>query len=91
MPRGRKRIVEKKDYNDLIEKSKEKIVNLSIDLKEEKANLKKLEKDKKAYEAQKEHEENKKKQDELLDLIKKSGKTTDEIRSLLFSDETSEK
>lgn len=86
MARGRRRIAEKRDYDDLIAKSKDKIEKLTADLKAEKIALKELEKDKVAYEKQKALEETTKKQEELMDIIKKSGKTPDEIRALLFPD-----
>lgn len=89
MARGRRRIAEKKDYDDLIAKSKDKIEKLTADLKAEKIALKELEKDKVAYEKQKAIEETTKKQEELMDIIKKSGKTPDEIRALLFPGEDS--
>lgn len=51
MARTRKKVIAK-DYNSLIQISKDKIEKLTMDLKEEKANLKLLEKEAVLYEKQ---------------------------------------
>ena len=84
MPRGRRRIVSEKNYDELIQKTKEKIDKLAADLKAEKSALKELEKDKAAFEKQKESEEMAKKKKELMEIIKQCGKSPEEIRALLF-------
>lgn len=60
MARTRKKVIAK-DYNSLIQISKDKIEKLTMDLKEEKANLKLLEKEAVLYEKQLKEEKNKKK------------------------------
>ena len=82
MPRGRRKVAEK-DYAMLISVSEAKIQKLTVDLKEEKANLKQLKKDQIVYD---EMMEQKKKQDRLkkiAELIETSGKSIDEIEALL--------
>lgn len=80
---ARKKVVVEKNYDELIKVSEEKIVTLTSDLKEEKANLKNLKKEKiafdKAMEKKKKDEEIK----ELTELIIASGKTPEEIKELL--------
>lgn len=80
---ARRKTVEEKNYDELIKVSEEKIVTLTTELKEEKANLKKLKKDKICYEEQ---VAKKKKEDEIreaAELIVASGKSIDEIKKLL--------
>ena len=82
MPRGRRKVAEK-DYAMLISASEAKIQKLTVDLKEEKANLKQLKKDQIVYN---EMMEKQKKQDRLkkiAELIETSGKSIDEIEALL--------
>lgn len=79
----RKAAVEEKNYDELIKASEERISTLASDLKEEKANLKNLKKDKIRYDKMMEE---KKKADEIrevTELIIASGKTPDEIKKLL--------
>lgn len=79
----RKAVVEEKNYDELIKASEERISTLASDLKEEKANLKNLKKDKIRYDKMMEE---KKKADEIrevTELIIASGKTPDEIKKLL--------
>lgn len=80
---ARKKMVEEKNYDELIKASEEKIESLTSELKEEKANLKKLKKDKLCYD---EMIEKKKKEEEILaaaELVVASGKSLDEIKELL--------
>ncbi len=80
---ARRKKVEEKNYDELIQVSEERITTLTNDLKEEKANLKQLKKDKIRYD---EMLEEKKKEDEirkLSELIAESGKSIDDIKKLL--------
>ena len=87
MARVKKKIVAK-DYNSLIKISKDKIEKLTQDLKEEKTNLKLLEKDAASYEKQLEEERKQKEMKEIAMLIEKSGKSIEEIKSFLSSTTT---
>ena len=80
----KKKIVEK-DYNSLIKITKDKIEKLTQDLKEEKTNLKLLEKDAASYKKQLEEERKQKEMKEIAMLIEKSGKSIEEIKSFLSS------
>ncbi len=80
---ARRKKVEEKNYDELIQVSEERITTLTNDLKEEKANLKQLKKDKIRYD---EMLEEKKKEEEirkLSELIAESGKSIDDIKKLL--------
>ena len=80
---ARRKKVEEKNYDELIQVSEDRITTLTNDLKEEKANLKQLKKDKIRYD---EMLEEKKKEDEirkLSELIAESGKSIDDIKKLL--------
>lgn len=80
---ARRKKVEAKNYDELIQVSEERITTLTNDLKEEKANLKQLKKDKIRYD---EMLEEKKKEEEirkLSELIAESGKSIDDIKKLL--------
>lgn len=80
---ARRKKVEEKNYDELIIISERKIEDLTAELKDEKANLKKLKKDKTIYD---EMMEKQKKEEELravTELIMSSGKTLDEIKELL--------
>lgn len=83
MPRGRKRACVELDYDALIAAAEEKISKLSEDLKAEKANLKKLKKDKDAWELEKAKKEEEAKQEEIIKIISASGKSLDEIKAML--------
>ena len=69
----------------MIKISKDKIEKLTQDLKEEKTNLKLLEKDAASYEKQLEEERKQKEMKEIAMLIEKSGKSIEEIKSFLSS------
>lgn len=81
---ARRKKVEQKNYDELIKASEERITTLTNNLKEEKANLKQLKKDKIRYdemvEAQKKEEEIR----ELSELIAESGKSIADIKKLLI-------
>ena len=62
---ARRKKVEEKNYDELIQVSEERITTLTNDLKEEKANLKQLKKDKIRYD---EMLEEKKKEEEIRKL-----------------------
>ncbi len=80
---ARRKKVEEKNYDELIQASEDKIATLSSELKEEKTILKQLKKDKVVYDKMM---EDKKKEDEIKEItsmIVESGKSIDEIRELL--------
>ena len=82
MARARKKVVAK-DYDSLIKVSQEKIEKLTTDLKEEKANLKALLKAKNLYEFQLAEEKKQEEMEKLTEMIEKSGKSFEEIKSFL--------
>lgn len=90
MARTRKKVIAK-DYNSLIQISKDKIEKLTMDLKEEKANLKLLEKEAVLYEKQLKEEKKQEEMKEIAMLIEESGKTIDEIKMFLSSTTKKEK
>jgi intergrase/recombinase len=78
-----RRKVEEKNYDELIEISAERIEALKEELKQEKANLKQLQKDKIRYEA---FAEKQKKEEEIkkaAELLVSSGKSLEEIEAFL--------
>ncbi len=80
---ARRKKIEEKNYDELIAVSEKRIEDLAAELKEEKVNLKKLKKDKIAYD---ELMEKRKKEEEIqavTELIVSSGKSIDEIKELL--------
>ena len=87
---GRRRKVIAKDYDELIAKEKEALVKLEADavdirtkIKEKRAEIKKLEKAKVAYDEQKAAEEKDKEMKEIASMIVESGKSLDEIKAML--------
>lgn len=87
---GRRRKVVAKNYNELIAKEKEVLVKLEADavdirtkIKEKRAEIKKLEKAKVAYDEQKAAEEKDKEMKEIASMIVESGKSLDEIKAML--------
>lgn len=79
---ARRKVVER-NYPELIQETEERIEALSAELKEEKANLKQLKKDKIRYDAMVEKQ---KKQDEIqraAELLVESGKSLEEIEEFL--------
>ena len=92
---GKRKKVAEKDYESLINASKQKIAKLSEELKSEKKNLKQLEKEAVRYEEQKAIEEREREMSEIAELISDSDKSLDEIKAFLQGDksekETSDK
>lgn len=85
---GKRKRVAEKDYESLINASKQKIAKLSEELKSEKKNLKQLEKDAVRYEEQKAIEEREREMSEIAELISGSDKSLDEIKAFLQGDES---
>ena len=87
---GRRRKVIAKDYDELIAKEKEMLEKLELEaveirtkIKEKRAEIKKLEKAKVAYDEQKAAEEKDKEMKEIASMIAESGKSLDEIKAML--------
>ena len=87
---GSRRKVVAKNYDELIAKEKEVLVKLEADavdirtkIKEKRAEIKKLEKAKVAYDEQKAAEEKDKEMKEIASMIAESGKSLDEIKAML--------
>lgn len=81
---ARKKKVEGKNYDELIKASEDHIAMLMAELKEERVNLKKLKKDKIAYDQMIEDQKKENEIREISALIADSGKTLDEIKKLLI-------
>lgn len=87
---GRRRKVVAKNYDELIAKEKEVLVKLEADasnirvkIREKRAEIKKLEKAKAAYDEQKAEEEKSKEMQEVAKMIVASDKSLDEIKEFL--------
>lgn len=87
---GRRRKVEEKNYDELVAKEKaalEKLETSAADIrnkiKDKKAEIKKLEKDKIVYEEQKAEEEKAQKMKEVAEMLVTSDKTLEEIKEFL--------
>lgn len=80
---ARRKKVEAKNYDELIQGSEERIAALTADLKSEKANLKQLKKDKVIYDKMVEDEMKERQIQEVATLIAESGKSIEEIKELL--------
>ena len=87
---GRRRKIVAKDYDELIAKEKEALtkleteaVNIRNKIKEKRAEIKKLEKAKIAYDAQKAEEEKTKEMQKVAEMIVASDKSLDEIKEFL--------
>lgn len=80
---ARRKMVEEKNYDELIKASEEKITALNDELKEEKANLKQLKKDKIKYDAIIEQRKKEEEIREVTELVIASGKSLEEIKALL--------
>lgn len=87
---GRRRKVVAKNYDELIAKEKEMLTKLELEaveirtkIKEKRAEIKKLEKAKVAYDEQKAAEEKDKEMKEIASMIAESGKSLDEIKAML--------
>ena len=89
MPRGRRKVAAK-DYDTLIQVSEEKIQKLTAELKEEKANLKKLKKDKIVFDEIREKEEKEARLKKIAELIETSGKSLNEIEAYFNTSESHE-
>ena len=90
MPRGRKKIVEEKDFEKLINDAQKKIDDAKHKIETEKAfiseqkkMIKQLQKEKVAYEEYKVKIDEESKMNELLKAIKSSGKSLDEIEAFI--------
>lgn len=88
--RKRRRKAIATDYADLITKEQEALTKLESDkaniiakIKEKKATIKKLEKEKAIYDAQKAEEEKAQQMREVAEMITASGKSFDEIKEFL--------
>lgn len=81
---ARRKKVEEKNYDELIQASEERIAALSSELKEEKAALKKLKKDKVIYDKMVEEQKKEVEIKEITSMIVESGKSIDEIKELLL-------
>jgi len=84
MARPRK-TVQVKDYDLLIKESEEKIKTLTENLKDEKANLKTLKKEKAIYDIQKEEEKKTEMMNKVAQMIVESGKPMEEIEAYFSS------
>lgn len=87
---GRRRKVIAKDYDELIAKEKEALTkleteasNIRVKIREKRAEIKKLEKAKAAYDEQKAEEEKAKEMQEVAEMIAASDKSLDEIKAFL--------
>lgn len=81
---ARRKKVEEKNYDELIQASEDRIATLSSELKAEKATLKKLKKDKVTYDKMVEIQKKEVEIKELTSMIVESGKSIDEIKELLL-------
>ena len=86
---GRRRKVVAKNYVELIAREKEVLAKLELEaveirtkIKEKRAEIKKLEKAKVAYDEQKAAEEKDKEMKEIAEMIAESGKSLDEIKAM---------
>lgn len=87
--RKRRKVVEK-NYDELIAKEQEALAKLETErtnildkIKEKKATIKKLEKDKAIYDEKKAEEEKAQQMREIAEMITASGKSFDEIKEFL--------
>ena len=78
-----RRKVEEKNYPELIVAAEERIDALSSELKQEKANLKQLKKDKIRYDAMVEKQQKQAEIQKAAELLVASGKSLEEIEELL--------
>lgn len=85
MPRGRKRVVEMtaSDIKARIESNTAKIDELTNEIKSMKLENKNLVKDLATAEAKEKEEAAKKEMEEIVNLVKSSGKSLDEIKAML--------
>ena len=78
-----RRKVEEKNYPELIVAAEERIYALSSELKQEKANLKQLKKDKIRYDAMVEKQQKQAEIQKAAELLVASGKSLEEIEEFL--------
>ena len=78
-----RRKVEEKNYPELIELAEERIEALSAELKQEKANLKQLKKDKVRYDAMVEKQKKQAEVQKAAEMLVASGKSLEEIEQFL--------
>ncbi|MCI8884542.1 MAG: hypothetical protein HFG87_01010 [Dorea sp.] len=78
-----RRKVEEKNYPELIVAAEERIDALSSELKQEKANLKQLKKDKIRYDAMVEKQQKQAEIQKAAELLVASGKSLEEIEEFL--------
>lgn len=85
MPRGRKRVVEMSaaDIKAKIESNNAKIDEFTNDIKALRVENKNLVKDLVVAEAKEKEEATKKEMEEIVNLVKSSGKSLDEIKAML--------
>lgn len=85
MPRGRKRVVEMtaSDIKAKIESNNAKIDELTNEIKSLRVENKNLVKDLAVAEAKEKEEATKKEMEEIVNLVKSSGKSLDEIKAML--------
>lgn len=80
----RKQFTVTEDPTVQIEDTKKTIEELTAQLKNERAKLKKLEKQKEAYQAYQEHLKEEQMKNEIVQMVVNSGKSLEEIRELLL-------
>ncbi len=78
-----RRKVEEKNYPELIVAAEERIEALSAELKQEKANLKQLKKDKIRYDAMMEKQQKQAEIQKAAEMLVASGKSMEEIEEFL--------
>lgn len=78
-----RRKVEEKNYSELIVMAEERIDELSAELKQEKANLKQLKKDKIRYDAMVEKQQKEAEIQKAAEMLVASGKSLEEIEEFL--------
>lgn len=87
---GKRRKVVANNYDELIEKEQKALTKLESDatnirtkIRQQRAKIKQLEKDKAAYDEQKEREEKDRQMKEVAEMIVGSGKSIEEIKKFL--------
>ena len=87
---GRRRKVVANNYDELIEKEQKALTKLESDatnirakIRQQRAKIKQLEKDKAAYDEKKEREEKDRQMKEVAEMIVGSGKSIEEIKKFL--------
>lgn len=88
---GRRRKVDAKNYEALIQACDDKIEELTNEIKALKSRRKQLVKDKAVYDIQKAEEEKAQQMSELADLMEASGKTYEDVKAFLSGKDTKTK